>query len=38
MIKIRSRETTSAFECLFHAFECNSEIPHDYFKQLQEMK
>ena len=33
-----SAETTSAFNFLFCAFECNSEIPHDYFKQLQEVK
>ena len=31
-------ETTSAFDCLFRAFVCISDIPHDYFKELQEMK
>ena len=33
-----SAETTSANNCLFRSFECNSDIPHDYFKQSQEMK
>ena len=33
-----SAETTSPFDCLLHAFECNSDVPHDCFKQLQEMK
>ena len=33
-----SAETTSAFDSLFCAFELNSGIPHDFFKQLQEMK
>ena len=33
-----SAETSSAFDCLVRAFECNSDILHDYFKQLQEMK
>ena len=34
----KSAETTSAFDSLFRSFECNSDIPHDYFKQLQKMK
>ena len=33
-----SAESSSTFDCLFRSFECNSDIPHDYFKQLQEMK
>ena len=34
----KSAETTSAFDCLFRSFGRNSDIPHDYFKQLKEMK
>ena len=33
-----SAVTTSAFDSLFRAFGCNSDTPHNYFKQLQETK